>query len=68
MAVLIVDDYYWDSDDECFYKNGQRTINTNNIDHISESVDYKYKVVFISGNFTYVDSYDFEKLVVGMNN
>lgn len=67
MAVLIVDSYYWDSEDECFYRGGERTINTNYIDHMEESIDYKYKVVFISDNFTFVDYDDFKRLAEAMN-
>lgn len=70
MAVKIVDFYKWSDNEGGYYYNaGNRTVNTDNIDHIEQNQydSYYYTVVFHSGNEIVINSYDFEILAELMN-
>jgi hypothetical protein len=69
MAVLIVTSYSLGEYIKDFLRDGERTINTNNIDHMYESSENSnyYWVIFKSGSYTAVHHEDFKKLAQAMN-
>jgi hypothetical protein len=68
MAVKIVDFYKWD-DDDGYYYFGQRTVNTDHIDHISVNQydSALYTIKFESGNEVVIGYDDFIALSELMN-